>query len=240
MVPDRSETVRLVSVQKRGRSQTWPCRVSSAAGGISGRLWAAGRPGGAARPGPGSAACGRRVPARACLAQPAATAPARLAGPAPRDRPKPRQSSLAVGYATAWLRLNTKQATGPLRQLPGGHPAPLFRRRSRTANIKNPTAGGPGIGAQFVSFNFMNNLICRIVSSEAQLGAPARSDLLCAAARCYQCSLKFRVSSKGCTPRRLPANNRRFFACTVNDVRRDRRQITGEHRAENRNRVYQP
>ena len=33
------------------------------------------------------------------------------------------------------------------------------------ARTKKPIAGKPGIGAQFVSFNFTNSLICRIVSS---------------------------------------------------------------------------
>jgi hypothetical protein len=41
------------------------------------------------------------------------------------------------------------------------------------ARIKKPVSGQPGIGAQFSSFNFPNNLICGITSS----GRPVRISL---------------------------------------------------------------
>ena len=88
---------------------------------LSGRTWAATRPvrrtGAPVGPEQGSAACAGRAPAPWCLPKPAATARAHQPGAAPRDRPEPARSSPAVGFWTAWPKLNTKQPTGPLRPL---------------------------------------------------------------------------------------------------------------------------
>ena len=94
----------------------------TSASGLSGPFWnrqahRIGVPGGPER---GSAACGGHVRAPLCPPKPAAAAPGRQAGAAPRDRQEPARSSPAVGFWTAWPKLNTKQPTGPLSPPPVG------------------------------------------------------------------------------------------------------------------------
>jgi hypothetical protein len=145
---------------------------------------------------------------------------ARHADAALRDRRAPSRSSLTVGYATAWLRQNTKQPTGPLKSGPWsgatsgyGSPGPaipqrkpgLFRRDERT---KKPIAGDPGIGAQFVSFNFTNSLICKIVSSAGGFNQrPTKSFTRNAL---HSLSLVFVSQRRGAVQPVVPVKNRRI------------------------------
>jgi hypothetical protein len=49
------------------------------------------------------------------------------------------------------------------------HRKPVSRACAR---IKKPISGKPEIGAQFLSFNFPNNLICGITSSDGHVPTP--------------------------------------------------------------------
>ena len=155
------------------------------AGGLSGQPWEADptvrRICDSEPPEQGSAVRPGRAQGPVCRPKPAATAPARDAVAVRQDRPEPARSSPAVGFGTAWPQTEHQTAyrtvkapdappLGQQAQAPGAKKPGVSRITSRVyptcAPIKKPISGKPEIGAQFVSFNFTNNLICTGASSQ--------------------------------------------------------------------------
>ena len=100
-----------------------------------------------------------------------------------------------VGYSGATRARNNRA------RLPHREPGLPYSRRDE----KNPIAGGPGIGAQFWSFNFTNSLICGIVSSaEPTVRPPGCNDI--AGPRL----LGFRTEERSCVG--LSATTQRCYA----------------------------